>query len=210
MGTENKSSKKENKNQSVKIANNDKNILQRIASFFVGTDNGNIDLLKILQEPQGTEEEQAAAIEELLKKGAKLKNIKNEDGETALIMAINWGNVPVTEVLLKHNADINRADNKGNTALMHAVMPHYTALQGFPPRYAASYKGHVQITEILINAGADINRKNKRGQTALMIAEEELKTFSGKHSVRDDTVRNINDAQAIEKIIDMLKSAGAK
>ena len=59
----------------------------------------------------------------------------------------------VATLLITRGADIQLADESGNTALMAAV-----------------YCGSVEITRLLLQAGASIDTKNRKGQTALTIA----------------------------------------
>ena len=155
-------------------------------------------------------EQRAKVIEELIKRGAKLDDATDETGTTPLMEACDNGNLTLTLLLLKHTSNINATDEKGNTALLHAATPHYTKLAGFPPRFRVSYSGHAEIIQALIKAGADINHKNNQGKTALTLAKDTLKQWNSGQGVRDNTVRNIKENETLEKIINILESAGAK
>ena len=61
-------------------------------------------------------------VKTLLKKGADVKP-KDENGETALILASGEGHVDVVKALLDNGADVNAKDKDGRTALMRASTP---------------------------------------------------------------------------------------
>ena len=65
-------------------------------------------------------------------------NVKNDEGETPLIVASMCGCNEITEVLIGKGASVNEKDNDKQSAL------HY-----------ASEKGFNEIVEQLIMAGAD-------------------------------------------------------
>ncbi len=88
-------------------------------------------------------------------KGGVNPNVKNEQGNTPLIIAASIGDVESVRNLLAYRADPNAANNDGNTALI----------------YAARYN-HPQIIYELMRpyslvAPVDVNIQNKEGQTAL-------------------------------------------
>ena len=74
------------------------------------------------------------------------------------------GHVDVTELLLKHKANINAADMLGYTALMFAM-----------------WRGHLDVAEILLQHKADINAVNYRGRSALAL----LTTMFDKHTIAE-------------------------
>lgn len=76
------------------------------------------------------------------------------DYGTPLMAAVVKGNAKIIDILLKHNANTNLADNNGTTALHYAVM----------------FKNY-DVIELLINANADKNLKDNRGQTAIDYAK---------------------------------------
>jgi uncharacterized protein len=57
------------------------------------------------------------------------------------------------KLLLNAGAEVNAADNNGNTALMRGASRGYSS----------------DVMKLLIDRGADMNRKNKQGRTALML-----------------------------------------
>ena len=80
-------------------------------------------------------------------------NAKDNDGDTALILASNQGNIEIVKLLIGAGVDLNIKNNGGGTALM----------------WASKYN-HIEIAKLLINAGANLNIKNKYDDTALIIA----------------------------------------
>ena len=88
-------------------------------------------------------------------KGGVDPNVKNEKGNTPLIISASLGDVPSVQSLMAYRADVNAANNDGNTALI----------------YAARYNHPEIIRELLkpqtMQAPLDVNMQNKAGQTAL-------------------------------------------
>ena len=75
--------------------------------------------------------------------------------------AASNGHADVTEVLLKHGADVNAKGDFGYTALMEAA-------RGSLIIAASGY--YAKTAEILLKHGADVNAKSDAGLTALMEA----------------------------------------
>lgn len=90
----------------------------------------------------------------MLKGGVK-PNVKNEKGNTPLIISASLGDVPAVQSLMAYGADVNAANNDGNTPLI----------------YAARYNHPDVIRELLkpqmMQVPLDVNMQNKLGQTAL-------------------------------------------
>jgi len=84
-------------------------------------------------------------------------NVKNNDGETALILFCKTENDYydsfINRLLLKNGIEVDSSDNKGNTALM----------------YCCEY-GRTTTTKYLIDNKADIKKKNEKNQTAFILA----------------------------------------
>jgi len=82
-------------------------------------------------------------------------NMQNNEGQTALMIAIKWQKHPdIIKLLIDHGADVNIKDSNGYDSLM----------------YASKYSDILSIVEMLIEAGADIRSQDKKGMTALMHA----------------------------------------
>lgn len=80
------------------------------------------------------------------------------DGETAIQQAAEFGYTSVVELLIRHDADVNREFKDGRT-----------------PLYWAAKNGHKEIVEILIRSGANVNAKAS-GRSPLTAAREERRT----------------------------------
>lgn len=88
-------------------------------------------------------------------KGGIDPNVKNEKGNTPLIISASLGDLNSVRSLLAYRADVNAANNDGNTPLI----------------YAARYNHPDVLRELLkpqtLQAPVDVNAQNKLGQTAL-------------------------------------------
>ena len=91
-------------------------------------------------------------LKELIAGGADI-NKQDNDGRTALWIAVDQDHVECLKEIISAEADINKEDIHGQTAL----------------RIAAG-QGHIECLKELITAGSDINKEDKKGQTALWIA----------------------------------------
>lgn len=79
--------------------------------------------------------------------------VNNDEQESALMIAANYGNAENVALLLQYGAKINDVNYEEKTAL-----------------HIASQKGRDKAVEVLLNNGADINGKSKNGNTALNYA----------------------------------------
>ena len=120
---------------------------------------GNTPLMEVIYKTwPGVLKEQIAIVEILLANGA-LPNIQNDNGDTALIAAVdndilyddNSGNHKIVQLLLSSGANPNIKNNNGDFALAMSTMNH-------------------KSTKLLIDYGADLNMQNNSGNTPLMIA----------------------------------------
>ena len=94
-------------------------------------------------------------IDHLLTKWVPDVTMKQNNGRTALITAIESSNKGLIVRLLSLGADINAPLNDGMTPLMRAV-----------------WKGSYELVDILVKSGADPNLKNIKNETAFSIAED--------------------------------------
>jgi Ankyrin repeats (3 copies) len=97
--------------------------------------------------------EKAAA---LLSSGADV-NIRDKDGTTPLMWAVEKNSLEVVKGLLDNGAEVEAKDNNGQTALMDAA-----------------YWGHLELVELLVEKGADVNAKDEHGRTAMTWASRNL------------------------------------
>ena len=110
----------------------------------------------------------------LIKAGAKL-NIKNDEGESPLHMAIMCSSESLVEEMIQRNISVNEKDNIGQTPCM----------------LAAEF-GSTNILKMLLNSNAKINDQDSSGCTALIMA---IRSF-----LRDDTSEY--DTQCIHLLIE--------
>lgn len=87
-------------------------------------------------------------------------NITNSDGETLLISCISWHNVlyrlEKVKMLLNLKIDVNKKDNYGRTALMHAVVATSYTHSNMDTFY-------IDIIKLLLDSNADMNIIDKEG-----------------------------------------------
>ena len=99
------------------------------------------------------------------------------------MLATLFGDVALVELLLKHGADPNTADNVGATALMWAVPDlqkarvligagamvnaRSTTLGRTPLLIAAAYPGTIELLDLLLARGADLRATDTAGSNAL-------------------------------------------
>ena len=144
----------------------------------------------------------AKEIEVLIQQGADV-NIKNKDGNTALIIASEKGSLDLVNMLLENGADVQQKDGRGWTALM----------------WASSCRNK-EIVEMLISKGADINAKSQEGNTALMFASKRGENEIAKMLLEggaDVNVQNKYGSTALswaagsghKEIVEMLLEGGA-
>ena len=55
-------------------------------------------------------------------------DVKNEDGDTALILAAKQGNEDLVKILLNENADINAENSKGCVAIVYSALRKHNAI----------------------------------------------------------------------------------
>jgi ankyrin repeat protein len=101
---------------------------------------------------------QLNAVEALLKSGAD-PNVSGMDRMVIFVRAASGGfgaphTIEVLKLLLKYEADVNRRDGKGFTALMEA-----------------SYRGHTEVVQFLLQHGSDARLTNCDGKTAISLAQ---------------------------------------
>lgn len=108
---------------------------------------------------RGDKGEHPEKIQRLLDLGADV-DVRNYKGKTALHCAAKAGFVRVMEVLISHGADVNAADNNGETPLFDAI--------------SSTIKNASKKTEavmFLLLKGAEPNFKNHKGVTPLKLAQ---------------------------------------
>lgn len=116
-------------------------------------------------------------------------NAQNSDGRTVLISAAARGELDIVKLLLSRGVDVNVKDNRGYTALAHAlearypeveeallnspkIDPNVGGLLGRPILLAYVWRDNQKATERLLALGADVKLVDKDGDTALHGAAE--------------------------------------
>ena len=94
--------------------------------------------------------------------------VRDNDGNTALILFSNKGNKEALEILVNKGADLNARDQNGNTAFLITVK-----------------KGYLELASLFLENGADIKITDKGGQGAVHWAAAKdylalLKVLAGK------------------------------
>lgn len=77
-----------------------------------------------------------------------------QEGQTALMMAADFGYEESVNILLTHHAQVNLSDQEGRTALMHACAGRF-----------------VDAIPLLLEHGADTSARDNNGKTALDLAQ---------------------------------------
>lgn len=89
-------------------------------------------------------------VEQLLAKGAD-PSIKDQDGGTALLRAIDYGHSDVVQIMLERNiTDIYHKDNDNRTLL-----------------HGAAVNGYAEIAKLLVGKGLDKDAQDNKGRTPL-------------------------------------------
>ena len=94
----------------------------------------------------------------LLELGADV-NSRREDGNTAMILAVEWNNYTSVRLLADYGADLNASDDKGETPLHHAIN-----------------RGRHSLSSALIAFGCNVNIQDKAGYSPLHLATKTVDT----------------------------------
>ncbi|KAK9765884.1 ATP-dependent RNA helicase [Basidiobolus ranarum] len=120
---------------------------------------------------------------------------KDDEGQTALHYACNFGQVKAAKLLIQAGADVNVKNNEGMTPLIIVAYNGFVSLSTLLLKHGkakinsrdstsksalmmASYAGHFGVVEALIKYKASVDLTDKFGWSALMLA-----AFSGQHAI---------------------------
>lgn len=131
---------------------------------------GNTILMLIANENFQESKKASSVVDTLIQAGADI-NIKNDQGDTALLIASRQRleNSFIFKKLISAGADVRVRDNKGKTLLINLI-ENNSVLDSFS-NLGQWYYGS-EVVEELIKAGVDVNAKDNNGKTALMYAVE--------------------------------------
>ena len=176
------------------------------------------------------------AVNLLIKLGAN-PNVRDEDGDTALMSMAAYGEIETFQTLVDKGADMNVVDYEGRTTLMAAVFNENPAIAELLVRLAANVDAAAsdgttalmiaaendrpKALSLLIAAGAKVNAKDADGLTALLrvapVASEEIvRTLLDAGA--DMTVKDQEGSTPLalarerdnDKVVNLLKSRGAR
>ena len=98
----------------------------------------------------------------LVEKGADINATYEGNGNTTLMFAIINDTIPIFQLLLQQNADVNQGDNNGYTPLMKVAEKSY-----YP--YIKD-ENRIYMAKLILKAGADPTKRTMDGKTALQYA----------------------------------------
>jgi ankyrin repeat protein len=104
----------------------------------------------------------------LVARGAQV-NTRDKEARTALMFAVDRGDVEVVEALLQAGADASVINEKGASALMYALQEPSPYIREEP---AKLMKRRIETARLLLLRGniGDVNAQNEDGETLLMRA----------------------------------------
>ncbi|MEO5970653.1 MAG: ankyrin repeat domain-containing protein [Bdellovibrionia bacterium] len=134
-------------------------------------------------EPEAIIRSDLGTIKKWIASGVNLEK-RNNEGRSALNLAVSAGNTNAVKVLLNANVDRNLPDYEKRTPLNEASLKGIPIIvkllldagaakeaadrDGATPLFNASAEGHSEIAHLLIERGADVNKATVEGHTPLM------------------------------------------
>jgi ankyrin repeat protein len=110
-------------------------------------------------------------------------NLRNDKGDSLLMLASYHGHLDAVKVLLDHNAD-----------------PDLRNLNGQTPIAGAAFKGNLPMIELLLEHGADVEGSSPDGRTALMIAAMFNRTEIVEYLVARGANVSAKDANGVDAV----------
>jgi ankyrin repeat protein len=112
--------------------------------------------------------------------------LKNQDGQTALILSVQQKSISLMNFLLAKKVAVNLVDTRNRTALWHAcdqswfvgakslleygVKLNVADKSGFTPLARAAYRGNEKLIKILLKNKANAAFKTNSGNTIMMLS----------------------------------------
>lgn len=124
-------------------------------------------------------------LESLIRHPKTQLNVKNNHGESLLMLVCLKGNLKLAQLLVERQADINHpgwtplhyAATSGNAKIIKLLLDESAYIDaespnGTTPLMMAARYGTTEAVKLLIDEGADIQVKNQQGLTALNFAKD--------------------------------------
>lgn len=163
-------------------------LVQKGAKVDARTKAGESPLLRILHSQEHEKDEIYDVARTLVELGAD-KDAQNDEGETALHLAVISGSEAWLKTLLSLGVDVTKKQKKGKTAFTQAVInKNAAAVRLLAPKCKAELNGldgygatfvhnavindEIEMVKLFIAVGADLSVKNKWGKTALGAAKQ--------------------------------------
>jgi uncharacterized protein len=109
---------------------------------------------------------------ELIKRGARVNEVENFRGQTAVMWAAAQNHPDVVELLIAHGADVKRRANHDDWPRQMTSEPRaqYRQTGGLTALLYATRSGCYRCAVAIVKAGADVNQPNPDGITPLINA----------------------------------------
>ena len=151
-------------------------------------------------------QEKNAEVKAALNSGFDL-HTKNKAGQTALHIAVDYGNLEIVRLLLERGAEVNIKDKNRQTPLLM-----------LEDNLEEDDQNSLAILRLLIAKGANVNERNEEKKTVLMMAciEENLKAVEillkagANPHLKDEDDETALEKTDSEEIKQLLKQYGAK
>ncbi|MHC4662889.1 MAG: ankyrin repeat domain-containing protein [Planctomycetota bacterium] len=128
----------------------------------------------------------------LLESGAEV-DTRTKDGWTPLIRAANYGHIAIVELLIKHGAKVNIEDNRGMTALDHAISSRNKVIDEGTNKVAIQYLSKI-VPLLRAHGGMTGEEFRFRYYTSRLRSE--------KIEERQDAARNLLDMNEKEPVFE--------
>jgi ankyrin repeat protein len=131
-------------------------------------------------------------VSELLNKGANI-NSRSNDGQTALLYAAFWGQLPIVKLLLNRGANINVRSGIGYNALMYAVISR-----------------NLELVRELLKRGANTNGVLNRNNISANIRNAIIKHKAGLTIAKYKKTSNMRRRAASAKALNNVRTPNGR
>jgi ankyrin repeat protein len=99
-------------------------------------------------------------------------NLRNDEGQTALHLALQHGSLDIMRLLLKNGANVDAPDMDGSTPLHQAISEASRDSEAVEGSEApVDSEPLSEVIELLLEHGASGHKENNRGETPFQVAE---------------------------------------